>query len=119
MDRYLTLFFEGYNIGAAFIIIFLIGQILIMVGKTDEKLLKARIFLSERTLQDTWLYMSIAGAGLGVHVLSSFLKNMGIYRSEFVSDIVFGISEIVFLTAFMVVLYQWFRLLEEIRESTT
>ena len=113
----LMLFFEAYNIGAAFIVIFLIGQILVMVGRTDEKLLKARIFLSEGTLQDTWLYISIAGAGLGVHVLSSFLRNMGINFFEVVGDYVYGISEIIFLTAFIIVLYQWFKLLEDVKKQ--
>jgi len=113
MANVITMFFEIYNIGAAFIIVFLIGQILLMARRTDEKLLKARIFLSEKNIHDAWLFMSIAGAGLAVHVLSSFLSNMRIYKSEFFSGFLFGISEVFFLTAFIVVLYQWFQLLEE------
>lgn len=109
----IMLIVEGYNIGVTFVIIFLIGQILFMVGRTDEKLLKARIFLSEKTLQDTWLYISIFGASLGVHALSSFLRDMGVGFA----DILFIASEVVFLTAFMVVMYQWFRLIESIKKS--
>ncbi|MDY6958046.1 MAG: hypothetical protein SVK08_02705 [Halobacteriota archaeon] len=113
MANFITIFFEIYNIGAAFVIVILIGQILLMARRTDEKVLKARIFLSEKIIHDTWLFMSIAGAGLAVHVLSSFLKTLGIYESEFISGILFGISEVFFLSAFIVVLYQWFQLLEE------
>ncbi|MDY6930375.1 MAG: hypothetical protein SVJ22_00460 [Halobacteriota archaeon] len=117
MADFIIIFFEIYNIGATFIIVFLLGQILLMARSTDERLLKARLFLSEKSIHDTWRYMSIAGASLAVHVLSSFLVNLELYESEFISGFLFGISEIFFLTAFILVLYQWFRLLGEIKSS--
>ncbi|MDF1532848.1 MAG: hypothetical protein P1P72_11130, partial [ANME-2 cluster archaeon] len=55
-------FIEIYNVGAAFIIIFMIGQILIMLKNVDKALLKARIFLKEDILEKTWMFIAIAGA---------------------------------------------------------
>lgn len=50
---FIETFIEIYNAGAAFIIIFLIGQILFMMRKVDKDLLKARLFLNESIMQRT------------------------------------------------------------------
>ncbi len=44
-------FMEIYNVGAAFILIFMIGQMLIMLRGVDKAVLKARIFLKEEILE--------------------------------------------------------------------
>jgi len=50
---FVDIFMVIYNAGAAFILIFMIGQILFMMRKVDKDLLKARIFLNDGILQKT------------------------------------------------------------------
>lgn len=92
-----------YSILAAIIMLLLIGQILLMYRKIDFDIIRARLFLNEEILNETWKYISISGASFAVNATAGFLKfNFGI---EFYH--MWEISWIVFLAAFVAMIFQW------------
>lgn len=97
-------FMEIYNVGAAFILIFMIGQMLIMLRGVDKAVLKARIFLKEELLEKTWMFIAIAGASFALHsVTNLFEKLMGI-NTYYLNEI----TQIIFLITFILAVYQWY-----------
>jgi hypothetical protein len=110
-------FIEIYNAGAAFIIIFLIGQILFMMRKVDKDLLKARLFLNESVMERTWMYISIAGASFALNALIKFAVAFthlgetlkGFYLVEF--------TQVIFLIAFIIAVYNWYIFIGSFRKE--
>lgn len=105
---FLETFMEIYNAGAAFIIIFLIGQILFMMRKVDKDLLKARLFLNDVVLQRTWMYISIAGASFALNTLIKFtvwFTTTGHFLKTFY---IIEITQIIFLISFILAVYNWY-----------
>lgn len=102
---FITRFIWLYNIGAAFIILFLIIQILLISRKLDIDIIRARLFLKMNLLNDTWKYISIAGASFAINAVTGFLKfNMDVetyYLWEF--------TEVIFLAAFIAMIFQWYQ----------
>lgn len=97
-------FIELYNVGAAFILIFMIAQILIMLKGVDKTVLRARIFLKEDILEKTWMFIAIAGASFALHSMTNFIETlMGIY-TYYLNEI----TQIIFLIAFILAVYQWY-----------
>lgn len=102
---YITIFLWLYNIGAAFITLFLIIQILFMSHKVQSNVIRARLFLNTDLLNDTWKYISIAGASFAINTLVGFVKfNMGIQTYY-----LWEITEVIFFAAFVVMIYQWYQ----------
>jgi len=105
---FIEIFMEVYNAGAAFVIIFLIGQILFMMRKVDKDLLKARVFLNEVVLQRTWTYISIAGASFALNTLIKFVILLTAVGSFIKSFYAAEITQIIFLISFMLAVYNWY-----------
>ncbi|MFZ3383502.1 MAG: hypothetical protein WA144_06215 [Candidatus Methanoperedens sp.] len=97
-----------YNAGAAFILIFMIGQILIMMRKVDKELLRARLFLNNSIIQKTWIYISIAGASFALNNVFKFIINFtseGYFLNVYhMADI----AQLVFLVSFILAVQNWY-----------
>jgi len=105
---FVELFMIIYNAGAAFILIFMIGQILFMMRKVDKDLLKARIFLNDEILQKTWTYISIAGASFALNNVIKFVI-MFTPRGEFLNAFQLpDLTQLVFIVAFILAVYNWY-----------
>ncbi len=105
---FIETFIEIYNAGAAFIIIFLIGQILFMMRKVDKDLLKARLFLNESVMQRTWMYISIAGASFALNTLIKFVVRFT-YASDKLSDYyLVELTQVIFLISFILAVHNWY-----------
>ena len=106
--NYIEVFIEIYNVIAALIIIFLIGQILFMMRKVDKDLFKARLFLNETVLHQTWMYISIAGASFALH---SFIKLITIItqKGEILKMLyTIELTQVIFLISFVLAVYNWY-----------
>ncbi len=101
-------FIEVYNAGAAFIIIFLIGQILFMMRKVDKDLLKARLFLNESIMQRTWVYISVAGAAFALNTLIKFIERFSDSGDVLSPYYLVEFSQLIFLIAFILAVYNWY-----------
>ena len=105
---FVDIFMVIYNAGAAFILIFMIGQILFMMRKVDKDLLKARIFLNDGILQKTWIYISIAGASFALNNVIKFVI-MFTPRGEFLNAFQLpDLTQLVFIVAFILAVYNWY-----------
>jgi len=108
VSDFVDIFMVIYNAGAAFILIFMIGQILFMMRKVDKDLLKARIFLNDEILHKTWIYISIAGASFALNNVINFVI-MFTPRGEFLSVYKMpDLTQIVFIVAFILAVYNWY-----------
>lgn len=105
---YVTTFVWLYNIGAAFIILFLILQIMLMSRKIDDGVMRARLFLNVDVLNETWRYISIAGASFAINAFTGFLK----FNTNVNTYYIWEISEIIFLGAFIAMIYQWYQFID-------
>ena len=105
---FIETFIEIYNAGAAFILIFLIGQILFMMRKVDKDLLKARLFLNEAVMQRTWVYISVAGAAFALNALIKFVIRFT--TTGGVLDIFYMVelTQFIFLVSFILAVYNWY-----------
>lgn len=105
MEYFITIFIWLYNIGAAFIIMFLIIQILLISRKIDRDVLRARLFLNTEILNETWKYISISGASFAVNSVAGFVKfNLNLQMFH-----LWEVSEVIFLAAFIAMIYQWYQ----------
>ncbi len=100
-------FFEVYTIGAAFILIFLIGQIIYMMHRVDKDLLKAKLFLNEGVMQKTWMYISVAGAAFALNALVKF-ATMTDWGAVLGQVHLYDLTLLVFLVAFILAVYNWY-----------
>lgn len=106
---YLEIFMEIYNAGAAFILIFLIGQIIFMMRKVDRDLLKARLFLNDEVLQRTWIYISIAGASFALNTVIKFVLRFTANGELFDTYYLVELTQLIFLIAFILAVHNWYR----------
>ena len=107
---YITIFIWLYNIGAAFIILFLILQLLLLYRKVDVDIIRARLFLKMDVLSETWKYISIAGAAFAINALTGFLK----YNTEINTYYLWELTEAIFLGAFIAMIYQWYIFIDKL-----
>lgn len=108
VSDFVDIFMVIYNASAAFILIFMIGQILFMMRKVDKDLLKSRIFLNDEILHKTWIYISIAGSSFA---LNNVIKFVIIFtpRGEFLSAYKMpDLIQLVFIVAFIFAVYNWY-----------
>lgn len=101
----LQTFLEVLTAGAAFVLIFFIGQILYMMHKVDRTLLKANLFLHDEVMQRTWVYISIAGASFAVNTLVKFAVNLTKWGKALESFYIFEVTQILFLISFIMAVY--------------
>ncbi|KAF5420007.1 MAG: hypothetical protein C5S44_09575 [Candidatus Methanocomedens sp.] len=67
---YVTTFIWLYSIGVAFITLFLIIRILLISRKVESDIVRARLFLNTELINDTWKYISIAGATFAINAVA-------------------------------------------------
>lgn len=102
---YVTTFMWLYNIEADFITLFLIIQILHISRKVESDIVRARLFLNMELINDTWKYISIAGATFAINAVAGFAKfNMGMQTYY-----LWEITEAIFFAAFIAMIYQWYQ----------
>ena len=106
--NFIETFIEIYNAGAAFIIIFLIGQILFMMRKVDKDLLKARLFLNEEIMQRTWIYISVAGASFALNTLVKFVIRFTTSGGALETFYLVEFTQLIFLVSFILAVYNWY-----------
>lgn len=106
--NFIETFIEIYNAGAAFIIIFLIGQIIFMMRKVDKDLLKARLFLNESIMQRTWIYISVAGASFALNTLIKFIVRFTTTGEVLSPFYLVEFTQLIFLIAFILAVYNWY-----------
>ena len=106
--NFIETFIEIYNAGAAFIIIFLIGQILFMMRKVDKDLLKARLFLNEEIMQRTWIYISVAGAAFALNTLVKFVIRFTASGDALETFYIVEFTQLIFLVSFILAVYNWY-----------
>jgi hypothetical protein len=106
--NFIETFIEIYNAGAAFIIIFLIGQILFMMRKVDKDLLKARLFLNEEIMQRTWIYISVAGAAFALNTLVKFVIRFTASGDVIETFYLVEFTQLIFLVSFILAVYNWY-----------
>ncbi len=102
---YITIFIWLYNIGAAFITLFLIIQILLMSRKVESNVIRARLFLNTDLLNETWKYISIAGASFAINAVAGFAK----FNIDIQTYYLWEITEVIFFAAFVAMIYQWYQ----------
>ena len=102
---YVTTFIWLYIMGAAFITLFLIIQILLISRKVESDIVRARLFLNIELINDTWKYISIAGASFAINAVAGFAKfNIGIQTYY-----LWEITKAIFFAAFIAMIYQWYQ----------
>ena len=113
MDGFIGTFIELYNMGAAFILIFMIGQILIMLRNVDKEMLKAMIFLREDILEKTWMFIAIAGASFALNAMTNFIETTLLINTYFLNEA----TQIIFIIAFILAVYQWYSFISNLSKK--
>jgi hypothetical protein len=105
---FIEAFIEIYNAIAALLIIFFIGQILLLMSKVDKDVLKARLFLNEAVMQKTWVYISIAGASFALNALIKFVIRLSDTGEIPQMNFLVESSQFIFLLSFILAVYNWY-----------
>lgn len=100
-------FIEIFNALAAFILIFLIGRIVLMSRSVDKPLLKARLYLADQIMQETWIYISIAGAAFSLHELINIALRFTAYGNLANDYYLAELTQMIFLISFILAIYNW------------
>jgi len=104
---FFEIFMILYSAGAAFILIFMIARILLMMRRVDKELFRARLFLNDSILQQTWMYISIAGASFALNNVFKFIINFSsigeILKMYHIADI----AQLAFLVSFIFAVQNW------------
>jgi hypothetical protein len=100
-------FIELFNINAAIVILFCCGYILFKIHKMDLSVLKARVFLNKTIVQQTWIYIAIAGISIAFDAIIKFLMVFNFINNISYSYYIVGLIQIIFLIAFTVLVYSW------------
>lgn len=110
-------FMEIYNTSAAFLIILLLVHTILIMQKVDRDLLKAKLFLNDKVMQHTWLYISIAGASYSLNTLIRFLVSFTNMADVLNSYYLVDITQLIFLIAFLLTVYNWYTFIDAFRKS--
>ncbi len=108
LTEFFKIFLEVYTAGAAFVLIFLIGQIIYMMHRVDKSLFKAKLFLNESIMQRTWTFISIAGAAFAVNTLIKFTVTITAWGKALENFYLFEITQFIFIISFIMAVYNWY-----------
>lgn len=97
-----------YNTCAAFVLIFFIAHIILMTHRADKALLKARLFLTDTVLQQTWTYISVAGAAMSVNTLIKVVLRFTTDGSMLGGYYLTELTQVIFLVSFIMAVYNWY-----------
>jgi len=115
--KFVEMFMEIYNTSAAFLIIFLLVHTIFVMHKVDRDLLKAKLFLNDKVMQHTWLYISIAGASYSLNTLIRFLVSFTAMGDVLKSYYIVDLTQLIFLIAFLLTVYNWYTFIDAFRKS--
>ncbi len=105
---FIDTFIELFIACASLLIIFLISSILYMMQNVDKGLFKAKLFLNNNVMEQTWTYISIAGASFAINALilffSKFIAAIEILNSYYFVEI----NQSIFLIAFILAIWKWY-----------
>src|SRR5574341_1499818 len=110
---FIEAFVEIFNVIAAVGIIFFCGLILFKVHKLKKNVLKARLFLNDTILRQTWLYISIAGASFALNTLLRFAGSMTAIGDFLSNYYLLELTQLIFLVAFIHAIYSWYLFMSE------
>jgi hypothetical protein len=99
-------FMELFNINAAIFILSCCGYILFKTRKMNLSILKARVFLNEAILNQTWIYMALAGISISLATIIKFLTMFTLINSISYFYVI-GLIQIICLIAFILLIYSW------------
>ena len=109
---FIDTFIELFIATASLLIIFLISSILFMMQKVDKGLFKAKLFLNTNVMEQTWTYISIAGASFAINALilffSKFVTAIEILNSYYFVEI----NQAIFLIAFILAIWKWYEFID-------
>jgi hypothetical protein len=105
---FISVFIEIYNAGIAFLMIFLIGQILFVMRRANRDVLKARLFFNESVIQHTWMYISIAGASFALNTIIKFVGRFTASGNVLSAYYIIELTQLIFLISFVLAIYNWY-----------
>lgn len=98
-------FIEIFNAFSALILIIIIWQIIVKTSGVDRGLYND-LFLDRELLEQTWIYISIAGAAFALNTLIKFRTWFGNIAGDMFEMYHFAdLTEIIFLTAYIMGAY--------------
>lgn len=78
--------------------------------RIDKRLLKARVFLSESFLKDTWTLLLLACLLFLIHATMELNQMFGLFIEESVADLITELVEVGIILCIILSAYKWFRL---------
>ena len=78
--------------------------------RIDKRLLKARVFLSESFLKDTWTLLLLACLLFLIHAAMELNQMFGLFIEESVADLIAELVEVGIILCIILSAYKWFRL---------
>lgn len=78
--------------------------------RIDKRLLKARVFLSESFLKDTWMLLLIACLLFLIHAIMELNQMFGLFIEESVAELITELVEVGIILCILLSAYKWFRL---------
>ncbi|NJD75823.1 MAG: hypothetical protein FIB08_01820 [Candidatus Methanoperedens sp.] len=78
--------------------------------RIDKRLLKARVFLSESFLKDTWTLLLLACLLFLVHAIMELNQVFSLFIEESVADLIAELVEVGIILCIILSSYKWFRL---------
>ena len=104
---FIQAFVEIFDINAAVAIIILSAFALFKMRRIGNGLLKARLFLNNAVIEQTWLYLSIAGASFALNVLIIFMNKIMMAGDMFQTYYIVSLTQLIFVIAFFMAVYNW------------
>ena len=104
---FLEAFVEIFNVVAALVIIFFCGHIFIETYRFDRSLLKARLFLNDSVMQQTWTSISIAGAAFALNALLKLVVGVITIKDALYSYYMVELTQVIFVMAFIYAVFSW------------
>ena len=106
-------FIEIYNALSAFVLIFYIGHIILLSRNLDKPLLKARLYLTDQIMHETWIFISIAGAAFSLHELINIALSFTAYGNLASDYYLPELTQMVFLISFILAIYNWYKFISK------
>ena len=107
-------FLELFKINSATVILICCGYILFKIHKMDMVLIKTRLFLDQKIIHQSWVYISVAGISIALYLLIKMASATDIDDASFSYNII-QLIQIIFLIAFTLLVFNWYLFLSDYR----
>ncbi|OGH05857.1 MAG: hypothetical protein A2W22_05385 [Candidatus Levybacteria bacterium RBG_16_35_11] len=107
-------FLELFKINSATVILICCGYILFKIHKMDMVLIKTRLFLDQKIIHQSWVYISVAGISIALYLLIKMVSATDIDDASFSYNII-QLIQIIFLIAFTLLVFSWYLFLSDYR----